>query len=438
MIKKTKSIVDRLLHFLSIGIWRIDTNGLGRLRGISYNIIKSFILTYRNLDWSLINTRASALTYSTLLSLVPLLAVLFAIARGFGFQNIVQSELFGYFKGQQEVLSKAMVFIDKSLEYAQGGVFLGIGIILLLYTVLNLMSNIEENFNSTWGVKNGRSYYRQFTDYTGLFLITPVFLVCNAGFSLILNSSLETQFIGVFINPFIQILPFLITILLFAFIYAYIPNTKVNIGSAIFAGIIAGLAFQVFQQVYISGQLWISKYNTIYGSFAALPLLLLWLQISWLIVLIGVELSFSHQNIAKFNFEKETKGITRRYKDFIILLISTLIVKRFETGEKPYTANEISEKYKIPTRLTNDIIYLLADLHIIIETPSDKDMVPAYIPAIDIHKISVSYLFQKVDSFGFEDFNIDITEEFIDEWNVINDIRNTIFEKEKNTLIKDL
>lgn len=438
MIDKVTKFIQRLLHFLSIGIWRVDTNGLGRLRAISYNVIKSFVLTYRNLNWSLVNTRASALTYSTLLSIVPLLAVLFAIARGFGFQNILQSELFGYFQGQEQALSTAMRFIDKSLEYAQGGVFLGVGLVLLLYTALNLISSIEDNFNSTWGIKNGRSYYRQFTDYTGLLLVAPVFLVCNAGFSIILNSSLETHIIGAFINPFIQVLPFILTILLFTFVYAYIPNTKVKIGSAIFAGIVAGLAFQIFQQIYISGQLWISKYNTIYGSFAALPLLLLWLQISWLIVLIGVELSFSHQNIAKFNFEKETKDITRRYKDFIILLISTLIVKRFEEGEKPYTANEISEKYKIPTRLTSDIIYLLLDLNIIVETPSGKDMVPAYIPALDINKISVSYLFHKVDSFGSEDFNIDITEEFMDEWNVINDIRNTIHEKEKNTLIKDL
>lgn len=438
MIDKVTKFIQRLLHFLSIGIWRVDTNGLGRLRAISYNVIKSFVLTYRNLNWSLVNTRASALTYSTLLSIVPLLAVLFAIARGFGFQNILQSELFGYFQGQEQALSTAMRFIDKSLEYAQGGVFLGVGLVLLLYTALNLISSIEDNFNSTWGIKNGRSYYRQFTDYTGLLLVAPVILVCNAGFSIILNSSLETHIIGAFINPFIQVLPFILTILLFTFVYAYIPNTKVKIGSAIFAGIVAGLAFQIFQQIYISGQLWISKYNTIYGSFAALPLLLLWLQISWLIVLIGVELSFSHQNIAKFNFEKETKDITRRYKDFIILLISTLIVKRFEEGEKPYTANEISEKYKIPTRLTSDIIYLLLDLNIIVETPSGKDMVPAYIPALDINKISVSYLFHKVDSFGSEDFNIDITEEFMDEWNVINDIRNTIHEKEKNTLIKDL
>lgn len=438
MIDKITKFTQRILHFLSIGIWRIDTNGLGRLRAISYNILKSFVLTYRNLDWSLVNTRASALTYSTLLSIVPLLAVLFAIARGFGFQNILQSELFSYFQGQEQALSTAMQFIDKSLEYAQGGVFLGIGLVMLLYTALNLVSNIEDNFNSTWGIKNGRSYYRQFTDYTGLFLIAPVLLVCNAGFSIVLNSSLETQIIGVFINPFIKVLPFILTIFLFTFVYAYIPNTKVKFSSAIFAGVIAGIAFQIFQQIYISGQLWISKYNTIYGSFAALPLLLLWLQISWLIVLIGVELSFSHQNIAKFNFEKETKDITRRYKDFIILLISTFIVKRFEKGEKPYTANEISEKYKIPTRLTSDIIYLLLDLNIIVETPSEKDLIPAYIPAIDINKISVSYLFDKVDSFGSEDFNIDITEEFTDEWNVINDIRNTIHEKEKNTLIKDL
>lgn len=438
MIRKTKINIEKLIHFLSIGIWRVDTNGLGGLRATSYNVIKSFSLAYRNMNWTLINTRASALTYNSLLSLVPLLAVLFAIARGFGFQNIVQSELFGYFEGQQEVLSKTMVFIDRSLEYAQGGLFLGIGIVLLLYTVLNLMSNIEDNFNSVWGIKNGRSYYRQFTDYTGLLLITPIFLVFNAGFSIVLNSSLETQIIGAVISPLIQILPYLITIILFAFVYAYIPNTKVKIGSAIFAGIVTGICFQIFQQIYISGQIWISKYNAIYGSFAILPLLLLWLQISWLIALIGVELSFAHQNIAKFSFEKETHNITRRYKDFLVLLIATLIVKRFDLQEKPYTANDISEKYKIPTRLTKDIIYLLIDLNIIVETPSEKDMIPAYVPALDIHKISVSYLFRQVDMFGSEDFNIDITKEFIDEWNVVNDIRNTIYEKEKNILIKDL
>ena len=439
MIDKIKKLVTQILHFLRIGIWKVDTKQSGKPRACIYTAIKSGILAYRNMDWGQVNTKAAALTYNTLLSMVPLLAVLFAIARGFGFQNIVQSELFGYFEGQREVLEKAMTFIDKSLEYAQSGVFLGIGLVLLLYTALNLIGGIESNFNSIWRIKNDRSYYRQFTDYTALLLIAPVFLVCNGGLSILLNSSAETKLIGLVINPFIEVLPYVITVLLFTFLYLYIPNTKVKFSSALFAGIIAGLAFQIFQQLYINGQIWISKYNTIYGSFAALPLLLLWLQLSWLIVLIGVELSFGYQNVKKFSYEKDTKNISRRYKDFVILLIITLIVKQFEKGDKPYTASQISERFKIPTRVTSDALFLLLELNLIRETPSDDDIVPAYIPALDINKISVAYLFNKVDSYGTEDFfNIDINGEFFDEWNVIQDIRRTIFEKEKDTLVKNL
>ena len=168
-------------------------------------------------------------------------------------------------------------------------------------------------------------------------------------------------------------------------------------------------------------------------------MLLLWLQLSWLIVLIGVELSFGYQNVKKFSYEKDTKNISRRYKDFVILLIITLIVKQFEKGDKPYTASQISERFKIPTRVTSDALFLLLELNLIRETPSDDDIVPAYIPALDINKISVAYLFNKVDSYGTEDFfNIDINGEFFDEWNVIQDIRRTIFEKEKDTLVKNL
>lgn len=438
MFNKIKIFFEKLVHFLSVGIWRVDTNGIGTIKGWLYDIIKSFILTYRNIDSSKLNSHAAALTYNSILSIVPLLAVLFAIARGFGLQNLVQSELTGYFAGQKDMLERAMVFIDKSLEYAQSGIFLGVGVLVLLYTVINLISSIEDNFNLVWRIKKGRSYYRQFTDYLALLLIAPIFIVCNAGLSIVLSSSLDWEIIGLVISPFIKILPFIITIFLFTFFYIYIPNTKVNFTSALFAGIIAGGSFQIFQMIYISGQIWISKYNAIYGSFAAVPLLLLWMQLSWFIVLIGVELSFSFQNINKFYFEKETDNISRRYKDFVLLMIATLIVKRFEKGEKPYTANELSEQYKIPTRLTNDTLYFLQEIGIILETPSEKDPIPAYIPAIDINKITVSYLFRKVDLYGSEDFAFDITKEFTEEWEMITELRKAVSEKGKGVKVMEL
>ncbi|WP_029905300.1 YihY/virulence factor BrkB family protein [Prevotella sp. 10(H)] len=439
MIEKITNFVKRIIRFLSYDIWRINKKDKSSRRIGFYNIIKSFILAIRNIDGAQLFTRASALTYSTLLSIVPLLAVLFAIARGFGFQNIVKSQLFSYFAGQEELLNKATAFIDKSIEYAQGGVFLGIGVILLLYTVINLLSNIEDNFNKMWQVKNGRSYFRMFTDYLALIIIAPVFLICNAGITIVLNSTAEQQYIlGLVISPIMKIIPFVITILLFTILYIYIPNTKVKFKSALFGGIFTGVAFQVFQMLYISGQIWISKYNAIYGSFAALPLLLLWIQLTWFFVLFGVQLSFAFQNVNKFSFEHETSNISRRYRDFVTLLIMTLIIKRFEKGHTPYIADELSEYYKIPTKLTSDTLFYLQEIGLLVETPSSDNLVPAYIPALDINHITVGYIFEQADLYGSEDFVIDKDIEFRSEWETILSIRDPQNVKCNNTLLKDL
>ncbi|NDV95135.1 YihY/virulence factor BrkB family protein [Dysgonomonas sp. 521] len=439
MIEKIKRFVKKVIRFLSYDIWRINRKDRSSRRMGLYNIIKSFILAIRNIDGEQLFTRASALTYSTLLSIVPLLAVLFAIARGFGFQNIVKTQLFSYFAGQEDLLNKATAFIDKSIEYAQGGIFLGIGVVLLLYTVINLLSNIEDNFNRIWQIKRGRTYFRMFTDYLALIIIAPIFLICNAGVNILLSTTAEEQYIlGLVLGPFMKVVPFLITILLFTILYIYIPNTKVRFTSALLGGVFTGICFQVFQMLYISGQIWISKYNAIYGSFAALPLLLLWLQLTWFFILFGVQLSFAYQNVNKFSFEHETSNISRRYKDFITLLIMTLIIKRFEKGHTPYTADELSEHYKIPTKLTGDTLFYLQEIGMIVETPSEDTLVPAYIPALDINHITVSYLFEKIDKHGSEDFVIDTDIQFQKEWDTILEIKDLSDSQNGDVLLKNL
>ncbi|MDU1891710.1 MAG: YihY/virulence factor BrkB family protein [Dysgonomonas sp.] len=439
MIEKIKAFVTKTIRFLSYDIWRINKKDKSSRKISFYNIVKAFILAIRNINGEQLFTRASALTYSTLLSLVPLLAVLFAIASGFGFEKIVKSQLFSYFSGQEEMLNKATAFIDTSIQYAQGGIFLGIGIILLLYTVINLLSTIEDNFNTIWQVKKGRTYFRMFTDYLALIIIAPVFLICNAGITVLLNTTAEQQYLlGLVITPLMKVIPFLITILLFTILYVYIPNTKVKFRSALLGGIFTGVAFQVFQTLYINGQIWISKYNAIYGSFAALPLLLLWLQLTWFFVLFGVQLSFAFQNVNKYSFEHETSNISRRFKDFITLLIMTLIVKRFEKGSTPYTADELSEHYKIPTKLTTDILYHLQDVGLIVETPSEDNLVPAYVPAIDIGHITVSYMFERIDRHGSEDFMIDTDIQFQSEWETIIEMRELTEQGIGKELLKNL
>ena len=217
------------------------------------------------------------------------------------------------------------------------------------------------------------------------------------------------------------------------------PNTKVKFMNALIAGIVAGTAYQIFQIVYISGQLWITKYNAIYGSFAALPLLLLWLQLSWNIVLMGVELSFSLQNIRKFYFEKETKNISRRYNDFFTILITSLIAKRFATEKLPLTADEISEKHAIPIRLTHQIIDLLQDLKVITPTPwSEDEEIMAFQPAFDINLMTVKSLMEKVDTYGSEDFRIDTDSKFKSQWEALMNSRKSLYSIEGDALLKDL
>ena len=431
--------LKKLYTFLTYDIWRITHQKDSSKRIGAYNVIKTFILAFRNVKGYQLNTRASALTYSSLLSIIPLLAVLFAIAKGFGFQNIVQSELFRYFGGQKEIMENAVSFIDQSLEYAKTGVFLGVGVVLLFYTVVNLLSAIEKNFNDIWRVKKGRSIYRMFTDYFALFLVAPIFLIVNAGLSLFLHSvSKSSEVIGFVANPLLEATPYLITIFLFTFLFIYIPNTKVKFSAALFGGVFSGIFFQIFQYFYINGQIYISKYNAIYGSFAALPLLLLWLQMSWFICLFGVMLTFSFQNVHKFSFENESKNISRRYKDFVLLLISTLIIKRFEKGETPYTADELSQEHKIPTQLTNDALYILEKTGIIVEIPTSKNLTSAYIPAMDIHKITAHFLFEKIAVYGSEDFIIDKENQFKNEWSLILNLQKAIQEKGETVMLMDL
>ena len=441
---KLKERISDLIEFLTHDIWRLDSQDVSGKRNVFYNGLKAIIMTIRNsLDLKL-NARAASLTYRTLLSLVPGLAVLFAVARGFGLQNIIKGELFSYFPGQQEVLLQVTEFIDNSLRHAQGGVFAGVGVVLLLYTVFILFSAIENDFNTIWQLSKGRSIQRRVSDYFALIFIMPVFIVLNSTLTLMISSSTVyfdefSYILNPLVTQFLNILPYLLIILVLTMLYKFMPNTKVKFVNALIAGFVAGTALQLFQMVYISGQLWITKYNAIYGSFAALPLLLLWLQLSWNIVLMGVELSFSLQNIRKFYFEKETKNISRRYNDFFTILITSLIAKGFAEEKSPLTIDEISEKHSIPIRLTNQIIDLLQDLQIISPTPSElDDEVMAYQPAFDINLMSVKLLMKKIDSYGSENFKIDKDIEYSSHWNALMLSRESFYDSKNDQLLKDL
>ncbi|NDV58275.1 YihY/virulence factor BrkB family protein [Bacteroides sp. 519] len=439
MINKIK----RFWNFITEDIWRVTEGEVTQNRFFLYTALKSIYLTADRFASDRIGQRASALTYSTLLAIVPILAILFAIARGFGFENLVRNQLDGFMGGVNENTGTILQFVDDYLKQAQSGVFVGIGLVMLLWTVLNLTDNIESIFNHIWQVKKQRSMYRKITDYFSMFLLLPILLVLSGGVSIFTSTILKEMesyiLLGSFMRFLVKLIPFILVWFMFTGLYIFMPNTKVKFMPAFISGVLAGTIFQTFQFLYINGQIWVTKYNAIYGSFAAIPLLLLWLQMSWTICLIGVELTYSIQNVHAYSFDKDTRNISRRFRDFISILIMSLIAKRFENNEPPYSAEVISEQYQIPISLTNQVLFQLQEINLVHEVMSDeKSDDITYQPSMDINKLNVAVLLERLDSYGSEDFKIDTENEFKDEWKVLLDIRDDYYGKASNVLLKDL
>ena len=435
--------IAKLWRFLTYDIWRITEDEVTKTTYSVYTIIKTIYLSINRFTKDRLVNKASALTYSTLLAIVPILAIVFAIARGFGFASLMENQVRAGFGGHSETTEFILEFVDSYLSEARNGIFIGVGLILLLWSVLNLINNMEVTFNRIWQVKKARSIYRKVTDYFSLLLLIPILLVISGGLTIFMSTTLRYIQDFVLLAPImkflIRLIPFVLTWFMFTGLYIFMPNTKVKFKHELIAGIIAGTAHQAFQFLYISSQLWVSRYNAIYGSFAALPLFLLWMQISWTICLFGAELTYAGQNIQHFDFDKDTRNISRRYRDFVSILIMSIICKRFANDERPLDADEIAEGCQIPIRLTQQTLYELQEVGLLNEISIDeKSDDICYQPGLDINKINVALLLDRLDSHGSEDFKIDIDKEYNHQWKALIEAKEAYYKKANSVLLKDL
>lgn len=374
--------------------------------------------------------RSCALTYNTVLAVVPALAMLFAIARGFGFQNLMQSELFKYFPAQRQALETALAYVDNYLAQASQGVFIGIGLIFLLWTLISLMSNVEDTFNHVWGVATMRSLQRKFTDYTALFLLLPVLMVCSAGISIFMSDAVQHVFEGNPLSPMMHrllaFMPLVISWLIFTAAYYLVPNTKVNFKGALFAGVLCGTLFQVLQWLFVSGQVYVSKYNAIYGSFAFLPLLLVWLQLSWLLTLMGVVLTYSWQNFDSFAFRDKAEGISQTYSNNLAIAVLAQAVNRFKQQQGLLTRRELIHNYDIPGLLADQILGNLQQAGLLnrVSQGNNEDEDLAYQPAFDPDDFTVNDVANKLADMGNCDFIPKADTKFAEVMARITDLRS--------------
>lgn len=374
------------------------------------NVVKTINLSVRSFLDRDLQSQACALTYRTLLALVPVLALLLAIARGFGLQHLLETELIGYFPSQETVLRTAFGFVDSYLEQASGGLFVGIGLIFLLWTLISLLSSVENAFNNIWQVSKGRSMWRKITDYVAIILILPILMICASGLSIFMSDSLRSFISADIIEPAITFLLDCATIVLtwifFAGSYMLIPNTKVKPVNALISGIIVGTAYQVLQWLFVSGQLYVSKYNAIYGSFSFLPLLLIWMQLVWLITLIGGVLCYAAQNIGEYNFGDKIKQISQSYYRQAALAVMVIIVRRFERGATSLTPHEIAHQYGLPINLVVPIITQLHGIGLINSVyTSNRSCESAPVqPSKDVSTLTVDEFMSMLDNDGEAEF----------------------------------
>ena len=445
---ENKSFKDKILsiwHFLTIDIWRITENELSKSKRLSILLLKKLILSLREFFEDNLMVKASALTYNTLLAIVPILALIIAIGKGFGVQSSIEKFVGDLFATNQELLPYIMNFVGNYLDQAHGGLFVGIGIAVLLWSVMSMFRQIENNFNDVWNVQKSRSIIRQFTTYLSLMMLVPVLIVLATSLSSMIDPYIEymTQktenaFLSVVYKMLITLLPFFVYWLLFTFVFIIIPNTKVKFIHALFAGVVTGTLFQIFQYLYINGQINLTKYNAVYGSFAFLPLLLFWLQISWVIVLYGAKLSYVSQNIAFHNFEKETKNISRRFKDYATIIVLKEIIVQFDSNALPVSDQDIANKYNIPIKLTQDILVLLTQTDIIRETYIEQANTKTYGPALDTHKITLALLIERIENLGDENFKLKNNETSNHIWEKLIDAKRLQTKHLSTILIRDL
>ncbi|MFP4488072.1 MAG: YhjD/YihY/BrkB family envelope integrity protein [Bacteroidales bacterium] len=445
-MKKIRQWIKEKIKYLTEDIWRIPLAEMPRRKSFLVREIRILVLAFKGFREDKAQLRASALTFNTLLSIIPMVAIAFGIAQSFGFKERMEIEIRKALLGHEDVMNWILQITENFLESSSGGFIAGIGLLILVWSVMQVLNHIEKSFNHIWQIKKARPWVRKFADYLSLMIIGPLFLVVSGSVTVYLNTKMidisdQTMVLNT-IKPALVFLlkftPYIIMWLVLTMLYMVMPNTRVKFKSAFVAGVIAGTLFQLIQMVYINSQIGVSKYSAIYGSFAAFPLFLIWLQISWLIVLMGAEISFANQNVDRYEYEFESLKVNAYQKRILSLIIIHIIVKRFIAGETPVPATEISKKIKIPVRLARDILYNLTAAGLLTEINIDSPRDRLYQPAMDPGKMSLSYVLSRIEKSGGENIPVKDTAEYRKFNSIISDFGKRLKDSDLDLLISEI
>ena len=354
-------------------------------------------------------SRAVTLTYYTLFAIVPIAALLFGIAKGFSFEQQFNALLSNRLAGNQQ-FDYIISLASKTLEQASGGLVAGIGIIALFWTVMWLIIHIEKSFNTIWELPARRNLWHKFNSYLALLLLTPILLVITGTADVMIQKQLDSYIgklgvfdpmYGIFLEALSLIAPALIVGAVFVIIYFLAPNTKVRFKYAFFAGLFASIVFLLLQNGFVMLQKWVFTYNGVYGSFAALPLFLIWLNWSWAVVLFGAELCFVSQNFDSGIFENRTiSQMSLKLRREHQLLILSQVFNKFnspEGGALPETYLALT--LRLPETLLRSEIDELIASGLLCRTVSENDS-GALLPGVQPDSFTIADFFERIHGAG--------------------------------------
>lgn len=374
---------------------------ISRIPGLGWTVrpLKLVIYTLEGLLAHGTMDMGAALTFYALISIVPVLALVFAVVKGFGLAERLVDNLYSLLPQMPEVVDYVVDFATRALERTQGGVVATVSLITLFWAVIRMFESIEANFNKIWEVKSTRSIVRKYSDYISVVIIAPLLWIVATSIS-----SYARQMLGLEESMWLQLAAkstsLAVVWLMFTLIYIVLPNCKVRLRSALMAGVVAGTCFFLFQALYVYLIRWMTSYSAIYGSFAALPLFLLWMQNSWSILLIGCELSFALQNEKRFDEERTLPEVSYDTQRKLMLAITILVARSFRSGEGAVPLITIREGLGLPARIVSKLTSRLVAAEVLNEVRCDEEEYDvAYAPARDLASLRVCDVLEAVDSY---------------------------------------
>ena len=386
---------QRLHHFL----WGRDIDDMPGWEAALVSFLRISGAVLRDLSNGLPTLRAMSLVYTTLLSLVPLIAVSFSVLKGFGVHNQIEPMLLQLLAPLGEKSTEITEQIIGFVNNMKVGVLGAVGLFMLLYTVLSLIKKIESAFNFTWRIRKVRSLSDSFTNYLSIIMVGPVLMFTALGISASVRNSDVVMAIGA-IEPFgtvlqliSKIVPYLLIIAAFTFVYKLVPNTLVKIRSAFYGAVVAGVLWETTGRLFAVFVASSTNYTAIYSGFAILIMFMIWLYLSWLILLTGSSIAYYHQHPERITDRSQVLRLSCRLREKLSLLVMQTIAERFHRNESLMKTDHLARELDVSSEALSMILDALEQEKLVLRTGDSRDV---YVPGRSLENILLSDILDAV------------------------------------------